>query len=84
MICVEAKTRGTFVLGVGGFALGGGWSWKTNQYGLTIDTIVAFDVVTPTGKILHATETSEPDLFFGLKVCYLSCGCFRSDSQMVL
>lgn len=55
-------------LGVGGFVLGGGYSWKTNQYGLTIDTVVAFDLVTPTGKILHVTETSEPDLFFGLKV----------------
>ena len=58
----------TCVTGVGGFALGGGWSWKSNQYGLTIDTITAFDVVTATGKILHVTETSEPDLFFGLKV----------------
>ncbi|KAL5476868.1 hypothetical protein ACEPAI_3054 [Sanghuangporus weigelae] len=54
-------------VGVGGLSLGGGYSWKTNQYGLTIDTIVAHELVLPTGEQMHVSNTSYPDLFFGLK-----------------
>ncbi|PPQ72040.1 hypothetical protein CVT24_008081 [Panaeolus cyanescens] len=54
-------------VGVAGFALGGGYSWKTNQYGLTVDTITAFELVTPVGAILTVTEASDSELFFGLK-----------------
>ncbi|PPR05983.1 hypothetical protein CVT24_004620 [Panaeolus cyanescens] len=54
-------------VGVAGFILGGGYSWKTNQYGLTIDTVVAFELVTPTGAIINVTHESEPELFFALK-----------------
>ncbi|KAL5498615.1 hypothetical protein ACEPAH_1970 [Sanghuangporus vaninii] len=54
-------------VGVGGLSLGGVYSWKTNQYGLTIDTIVAHELVLPTGEQVHVTNTSYPDLFFGLK-----------------
>ncbi|CAE7186855.1 unnamed protein product [Rhizoctonia solani] len=54
-------------VGVGGFTLGGGYSWLSNQYGLTIDTVTAFEVVLPNGTITTATETQNSDLFFGLK-----------------
>lgn len=54
--------------GVGGLSLGGGYSWKTNQYGLTVDTIVAHNIVLPSGQQIRVTNTSYPDLFFGLKV----------------
>ncbi|KAF8879383.1 FAD-binding domain-containing protein [Infundibulicybe gibba] len=54
-------------VGVAGFTLGGGYSWKTNQYGLTIDTVVAYELVKPTGAITTVTSTSDPDLFFALK-----------------
>ncbi|KXN82296.1 Bifunctional solanapyrone synthase [Leucoagaricus sp. SymC.cos] len=54
-------------VGVAGFILGGGYSWKTNQYGLTIDTVVAFELVKPDGTILHVTQGDQPDLFWGLK-----------------
>ncbi|KAF7763698.1 CAZyme family AA7 [Agaricus bisporus var. burnettii] len=54
-------------LGVAGFTLGGGYSWKTNQYGLTIDTVVAFELVKPDGTVLQVTNETDPDLFFGLK-----------------
>ncbi|KDQ05818.1 hypothetical protein BOTBODRAFT_122239 [Botryobasidium botryosum FD-172 SS1] len=54
-------------VGVAGFTLGGGYSWKSNQHGLTIDTIVAYELVLPTGDIVAVTESSYPDLFFGLK-----------------
>jgi hypothetical protein len=45
-----------------------GYSWKTNQYGLTIDTVAAFELVKPNGNVVTVTKTSDSDLFFGLKV----------------
>jgi len=54
-------------VGVGGFTLGGGYSWTTNQVGVSCDTVVEFEVALPTGKVVTATNTSNADLFFGLK-----------------
>ena len=45
-----------------------GFSWKTNQYGPTVDTVVGFELVLPDGTITSVTEDSHPDLFWGLKV----------------
>ncbi|KAJ6533800.1 FAD dependent oxidoreductase [Mycena vulgaris] len=54
-------------VGVAGFTLGGGYSWKTNQFGLTVDNVMAYELVKPNGQIVNVTASSEPDLFFGLK-----------------
>jgi hypothetical protein len=39
----------------------------TNQYGLSSDNVVQYELVMPCGKIVNVTEQSEPDLFFGLR-----------------
>jgi FAD/FMN-containing dehydrogenase len=44
-----------------------GYSWKTNQYGLTIDTVTAFELVLPNGYVKKVTEDDE-DLWFALRV----------------
>jgi hypothetical protein len=44
-----------------------GYSWKTNQYGLTIDTVTAFELVLPNGTVKKVTERDE-DLWFALRV----------------
>jgi FAD/FMN-containing dehydrogenase len=44
-----------------------GYSWKTNQYGLTVDTITEFELVLPNGEVKTVTERDE-DLWFALKV----------------
>ncbi|KAJ7776292.1 FAD dependent oxidoreductase [Mycena metata] len=54
-------------VGVAGFTLGGGYNWLTNQVGLTLDTVTAFELVTPNGQIISVTAVSNPNLFFGLK-----------------
>ncbi|KAJ7459239.1 FAD dependent oxidoreductase [Mycena latifolia] len=54
-------------VGVAGFTLGGGYSWKTNQHGLTVDNVVAYELVKPNGDIVTVNADCEPDLFFGLK-----------------
>jgi hypothetical protein len=59
-------------VGVAGFNLGGGYSNKTNQFGLAIDNIQSIDVVVPSGEVLKVCETSNEDLFWALKVCTLS------------
>lgn len=45
-----------------------GFSWKSNQFGLTVDTIDSFELVKPSGEIVNVTAQSDADLFFGLKV----------------
>jgi len=44
-----------------------GYSYKTNRYGLCIDTIVGFNLVLPNGTITHVTQSTQPDLFWALK-----------------
>ncbi len=47
-----------------------GYSWKSNQYGLTVDTVTAYELVKPNGDIVTVTHASDSDLFFALKVRY--------------
>ncbi|KAM5546063.1 hypothetical protein V8D89_000189 [Ganoderma adspersum] len=54
-------------VGMAGFTLGGGYSWKTNQHGLTVDTVAGFELVLPDGTIAHVSQDSYPDLFWSLK-----------------
>lgn len=51
---------------VAGFTLGGGYSWKTSQYGLTVDNIAAFELVLPNGTVTTVTDEDE-DLWFALR-----------------
>ncbi|EGO57248.1 hypothetical protein NEUTE1DRAFT_109527 [Neurospora tetrasperma FGSC 2508] len=53
--------------GVGGLTLGGGYSWKTNQYGMTCDTVKSYELVLPNGTITRVSKTENPDLYFALK-----------------
>ncbi|KAG5635080.1 hypothetical protein H0H81_012503 [Sphagnurus paluster] len=52
-------------VGVAGLTLG--YSWLSNQHGLTLDTVQAFELVKPDGVVVTVTQTSDPELFFGLK-----------------
>ncbi|EPQ26170.1 uncharacterized protein PFL1_06377 [Pseudozyma flocculosa PF-1] len=55
-------------VGVGGFITGGGgYSWLTNQHGLTGDTLIQADMVLPDGTLATASETQHPDLFWAIR-----------------
>ena len=53
--------------GVAGLTLGGGLGWLMRKHGLTIDNLLAADVVTAEGERVRASDGENPDLFWALK-----------------
>ncbi len=53
--------------GIAGLTLGGGFGWLSRKYGLSIDNLLAVDVVTAAGELVHASEGENPDLFWAVR-----------------
>jgi FAD/FMN-containing dehydrogenase len=54
-------------VGIGGITLAGGIGFLVRKYGLTIDDLLAAEVVTADGEIVQTSEESEPDLFWAIR-----------------
>ena len=63
-----ATTTGTVGgTGLAGLTLGGGLGWLMGTYGLTIDNLLAVDLVTANGHVIRASASEHPDLFWGVR-----------------
>jgi FAD/FMN-containing dehydrogenase len=54
-------------VGIGGITLGGGVGYLVRKYGLTIDNLLAAEIVTADGELLRIDEHDHPDLFWAIR-----------------
>jgi FAD/FMN-containing dehydrogenase len=54
-------------VGIGGITLGGGVGFLARRYGLTIDDLLAAEIVTADGEVLHVDAQTHPDLFWAIR-----------------
>src|SRR5512139_3622212 len=53
--------------GVAGLTLGAGFGWFSRKHGMTIDNLLAVDVVLADGRFVQASEKENSDLFWALR-----------------
>ena len=54
-------------VGIGGITLGGGIGYLVRKYGLTIDSLLAAEIVTADGALLSVDANNHPDLFWAIR-----------------
>src|SRR5215216_854345 len=54
-------------VGIGGITLGGGVGFLVRKHGLTIDDVLAAEIVTADGELVYVDAESHPDLFWAIR-----------------
>jgi FAD/FMN-containing dehydrogenase len=54
-------------VGVGGITVGGGVGFLVRKHGLTIDSLLAAELVTADGQVLEVDDEHHPDLFWAIR-----------------
>ena len=57
----------TASVGIGGITLGGGVGYLVRKHGLTIDDLLAAELVTADGQLLRVDDRSHPELFWAIR-----------------
>lgn len=57
----------TASVGIGGITLGGGIGYLVRKYGLTIDSLLAAEIVTADGELRRVDPQHEPKLFWAIR-----------------
>jgi FAD/FMN-containing dehydrogenase len=57
----------TGTVGLGGITTGGGVGYLGRKHGLTIDSLLAAEVVTADGEVRYVDAETEPDLFWAIR-----------------
>jgi FAD/FMN-containing dehydrogenase len=57
----------TASVGIGGLTLGGGVGFLVRRHGLTIDNLLAAEVVTADGRVLQVDAETHPDLLWAIR-----------------
>ncbi len=57
----------TGTVGIGGITLGGGSGYLVRVHGLTIDNLLAVEIVTADGQVRLVDATTDPELFWALR-----------------
>ncbi|MCA9860932.1 MAG: FAD-binding oxidoreductase, partial [Thermomicrobiales bacterium] len=60
-------TGDTASVGIGGLTTGGGIGFMVRKYGLTIDSLVSVQVVLADGRIVTASKSEHPRLFWAIR-----------------
>jgi FAD/FMN-containing dehydrogenase len=53
--------------GIAGLTLGGGIGWLMRKHGLACDNLLAVDMVTANGDVVHADSSDNPELLWALR-----------------
>lgn len=54
-------------VGLGGITVGGGVGYLVRKFGLTVDDLLAAEIVTADGQLRRVDAEHEPDLFWGIR-----------------
>src|SRR4051794_957228 len=57
----------TFSVGIGGITLAGGIGFLVRKHGLTVDSLLAAEIVTADGRLRNLDAQHEPELFWALR-----------------
>jgi len=57
----------TATVGIGGITLGGGVGYLVRKHGMTIDHLLAAELVSADGRLLHVDADHHPDLFWAIR-----------------